>query len=106
MEIKLRLDTMTDREAKDVAYWERNVLALRYADGWYDDVIINDDDETTMVTARYSGWQRVLSLDKGKITFHIPNDFDTGDLREIAPNWDGHTTESKWARILASRGIK
>ena len=105
MKIKLRLDTMTDHEAKYVAYWERNVLALKYADGWYDDVVIGDEEGLTLIS-RYEGWRRVLSLEGGKITFHIPDDFDVGDLKEIDQNWDGHTTEAKWARILASRSIK
>lgn len=86
---------MTAEETKDLAYWERNVLALRYADSFYYDRENN-----------YPGWLRVLSLDKGAITFHIPDDFDIGDLPEIKPNWDGHTTEEKWRRILTACGVK
>lgn len=99
---------MTDTEAKDVAYWERNMLALRYADGWY-----NDDIETEVsygivgkfTSPRYEGWRRVLSLDGGKITFHIPDDFDVGNLPEIERNWDGHTTAEKWARVASMKSI-
>ena len=82
-------DGMSDRETAELAYWERNMLALRYADGWYNDVENNWD-----------GWKRVLSLDGGKMCFHIPDDFEVGRLKEIEPNWDGHTTEEKWERVL------
>jgi hypothetical protein len=86
---------MTLEETKDLAYWERNVLALKYADGWYKDLDSN-----------YAGWLRVLSLEGGKITFHIPDSFEVGNLPEIQPNWDGHSTHDKWHRILVARGIK
>lgn len=104
MSIKTWHPAMTDRETSELAYWERNVLALRYADGWY-----NDDVEKGLTDAlgpRYNGWRRVLSLDGGKITFHIPDDFEVGDLSQIEPNWDGHTTEEKWRRVLKERGIQ
>lgn len=86
---------MSVEETKDLAYWERNVLALWMADGWYKDVENN-----------YPGWLRVLSIDNGRVTFHIPDDFDVGKLPEIIPNWDGHTTEEKWKRILSECGIE
>ena len=86
---------MSIEQSKDLAYWERNVLALHYADGWYYDRESN-----------FSGWLRVLSLEGGKINFHIPDDFDVGNLPEILPNWDGHTTKEKWTRILSLKGIK
>lgn len=79
---------MTETEAKELAYYERNMVALRYADGWYYDTENNWD-----------GWKRVLSLDNGQMTFHIPDDFNVGNLKQIEPNWDGHSTEEKWARI-------
>lgn len=88
-------ENMPASEARDLAYWERNMLALRYADGWYYDTDNNWD-----------GWKRVLSLDHGKITFHIPDDFPIGNLPEIEPNWDGHTTDMKWSKIEAYRGIE
>lgn len=95
MKIKKWNKEMTDAETKDLAYWERNVLALHYAEGWYVDKENN-----------YPGWLRVLSLEGGKITFHIPDDFDIGNLAELSsPSWDGHTTEEKWARILKGRRI-
>lgn len=95
MKIKIWNQEMSDKESADLAYWERNVLALRFADGWYSD---REND--------FPGWLRVLSLDNGKITFHIPDDFDIGDLPEIKKNWDGHSTHEKWQRILSARGIK
>jgi len=85
---------MTPEEERDVGYAERNLLALRFADGWYYD---REND--------WPGWRRVLSLDGGKMCFHIPDDFDVGNLPEIEPNWDGHTTEQKWKRVLEMRGI-
>lgn len=85
---------MTIEETKDLAYWERNVLALKYAEGFYKDLENN-----------YPGWLRVLSLEGGAITFHIPDDFEVGNLPEIEKAWDGHSTEEKWARILAQRGV-
>lgn len=94
MKIKTWNPQMTVEETKDLAYWERNVLALKFSDGWYEDLQNN-----------YPGWKRVLSIDDGKITFHIPDDFDVGNLAKIAPAWDGHTTEAKWRRILSERGI-
>ena len=80
---------MSVEETKDLAYWERNMVALRYAQGWYKDTESN-----------YPGWLRVLSLDEGRMTFHIPDDFDVGELPELLePTWDGHTTEEKWKRV-------
>lgn len=96
MKIKIWHKDMSLEETKDLAYWERNVLALHFAEGYYDD-LEND----------YPGWRRVLSIDGGKITFHIPDDFGVGNLAKLSsPSWDGHTTEQKWARILEGRGIK
>lgn len=95
MKIRTWNKDMSVEETKDLAYWERNVLALKYADGWYADVESN-----------YPGWLRVLSLDGGRITFHIPDDFSVGSLREIPPNWDGHTTREKWERILSERDVR
>ena len=90
------------------------MLALRYAQGWYYDNIEIDPwvcEETGQMAQRwaprYKGWQRVLSLENGSITFHIPDDFDVGNLPQIGiPNWDGHTTEQKWARIAERFGIE
>ena len=103
MKIKTWTPSMSEDEYADLAYWERNVLALRYAEGWYNDDVPKCQD---FMGPRYAGWRRVLSLESGTITFHIPDDFDVGDLPEIQPNWDGHTTEEKWRRILAARGVK
>lgn len=100
---------MTDKETADLAYWERNMLALRYADGWYYDDIVrwrDDNPANQVLESRFSGWRRVLTLDGGAITFHIPDDFDVGDLEEMDRNWDGHTTEEKWRRIAKLAGCK
>jgi hypothetical protein len=95
-------------EQKDGAYWERNMIALRFADGWYsDDVPVRSLDGTVIgLEPRYVGWSRVLSLDSGKMTFHIPDNFKVGNLPEIKPNWDGHTTKQKWQEVLKHRGIE
>jgi hypothetical protein len=79
---------LTPEEERDIAYQERNLLALRYAEGWYRD-IGND----------WPGWSRVLSLANGSMCFHIPDDFEVGTLPEIRPNWDGHTTRQKWESV-------
>lgn len=94
MKVKLMRKDMSMEELADLALWERNMLALNYADGWYYDTVNN-----------YDGWRRVLSLDNGKITFHIPDNFDVGNLPQIEPNWDGHTRKQKWERIMRMKGI-
>lgn len=106
MKIKTWYEGMTDKETADLAYWERNMLALRYADGWYyDDIPDPTEFDKDDVKPRYVGWRRVLSLDGGSITFHIPDRFDVGNLLQIEPNWDGHTTKQKWERVMKYRGI-
>ena len=87
---------LTPEQERDIAYQERNLFALRWAQGWYRDTNNN-----------WPGWGRVLSLDNGRMTFHIPDDFSVGNLPEIDPKygWDGHTTEQKWRRVLALRGL-
>jgi len=87
-------ESMSDTDGIDIAYQERNLLALRYADGWYFDT---DND--------WEGWKRVLSLDNGAMCFHIPDEFKVGNLVQIDPNWDGHTTKEKWQRVLKRRLI-
>lgn len=97
-------------ESKNGAYWERNILALFMASqinamcradnlpescGWYYDTDNNWD-----------GWHKVLSLYKGKVTFHIPDDFDIGYLQKIKPNWNGHTTKEKWEHVMNMCGCK
>lgn len=106
MKIKTWHEGMSDKETKDLAYWERNMLALRYADGWYNDDVESDSPLFPHWKPRYEGWRRVLSLENGAITFHIPDDFPVGNLPEMQRNWDGHTTEEKWRRIAEARGIR
>ncbi len=110
MKIKTWHEGMSDKETADLAYWERNVLALHYADGWYNDDVEDHVYENGMVASdswgpRFPGWRRVLTLEHGHITFHIPDDFDVGTLPEVPPNWDGHTTEEKWREILSMNGV-
>ena len=85
---------MSLKDAVDVAYSERNLLALHYADGWY-----NDPDND------WTGFKRVLSLKGGRMCFHIPDSFPVGDLPQIEPNWDGHSTAEKWTRVLEKRNV-
>jgi hypothetical protein len=115
LKIRVWKEGMSDAETKDLAYWERNVLALYCASGWYNDDVKRDRIAGTTdpriegaadSIPRYKGWRRVLSIHGGTITFHIPDDFDVGDLPEIEPNWDGHTSEDKWRRILQARKVK
>ena len=111
MKVRAWKPDMTDKESKHLAYWERNMLALRFADGWYNDDLADeeyrlDDGVVVSYVPRFAGWRRVLSLDGGKMTFHVPDDFDVGDLPMIEPNWDGHTTEEKWRRVLSLKNIK
>lgn len=113
MKIKTWYPGMSDAETKDLAYWERNVLALHFAEGWYNDDVTDFSQELPSafglkfkLDPRFEGWRRVLSLASGSITFHIPDDFDVGTLPEIKPNWDGHTTEEKWRRVLKLKGIE
>lgn len=85
---------LSPEDEMKIGYQERNLLALHFAEGWYTDP---DND--------WEGWSRVLSLEGGKMTFHIPDDFEVGNLPEIEPNWDGHTTQEKWQRVLDAKGI-
>ena len=75
---------MGEEETVNEAFYERNMLALMLADGYY----------------WHDGWKvLVINSIEGQLTFHIPPDFDTFDLQEIEPCWDGHTTQEKWVRV-------
>jgi hypothetical protein len=98
---------MTTEQSKDLAYWERNMLALRVADGWYnDDEWFGAEGEPLAMLPRFEGWRRVLTCFGGTMCFHIPDDFDVGNLPQVARNWDGHSTEQKWRRVAEYRGIE
>lgn len=95
---------MSPEDSKNLAYWERNMLALMIASthagheccglsGWYHH-------------GEYKDWSRVISIGNGSITFHVPDDFDLGNLKQIEPNWNGHTTQDKWRYIMKIVGIK
>jgi len=98
---------MTDEEVKNGAYWERNMVALHCAiisnDSWADDP--RRIDCGWYEHGEWPGWSRVISLYNGQVTFHVPDDFDMGRLRKIEPNWDGHTTEQKWEKVMNWCGI-
>lgn len=94
--IQLLPDDPTPDESIAYAYWERNMLALLLANicfdhslhaGWYVDPQNKD------------GW-KVISMKEGKITFHVPPDFDCLGLPEIDPDWDGHTVPEKWNKVI------
>ncbi|MGK9252384.1 hypothetical protein [Paenibacillus humicus] len=99
---------MSVEETKNGAYWERNMLALMIAtianESWANDP--NRVDCGWYTHGEYEGWARVISLFDGKVTFHVPDDFDLGKLQQIEPNWDGHTTEQKWNRVMNWCGIQ
>ena len=93
MRIPVWTEGMTPEQEREIAYAERNLLALGVADGWY-------------IDPNGSPWfSRVLSIKNGRMTFHIPDDFDVGNLPQIEPNWDGHTTEEKWRLFFALHDI-
>lgn len=103
-QIKVWDTAMSTEDSKDLAYWERNMLALMIAithgghqccgfSGWYSH-------------EKYEGWSRVISIGDGCITFHVPDDFDLGDLKRIEPNWNGHSTQEKWKHIMKICGVK
>lgn len=118
---------MSPEEEANVAYWERNMLALwmatysnkafkEYRDylklvgHWDSDQEAKYGD--TLPSGWYKhegegfeGWSRVISVFDGKATFHVPDDFDLGDLPEIKPNWDGHSTVEKWDKVMKQCGI-
>jgi len=105
------------QETSNLAYWERNMIALLFATtvnafvelleesdfdleneeefkcGWY------YDEENN-----WAGWKRVISLYGGKVNFHIPDNFDLGALPEIDVAYNGHTTEQKWASVMQLAG--
>lgn len=101
---------MSAEEAKDGAYWERNMLALHCAilsnDSWSNDPRRIECGWYRHQGEGFEGWSRVISLYNGQVTFHVPDDFDMGTLREIEPNWDGHTTEQKWEKMMNWCGIQ
>lgn len=106
--------SVADQEAKNFAYWERNMLALLLANQLNDTKVAK---EQRLYQGRsycgwyghqgegFEGWSRVVSLSNGSVSFHVPDSFDLGYLPEIQPNWDGHTTEEKWSRVKAVVGV-
>ena len=111
-------ENMTVEEQMNGAYWERNMLALMLANILNKQAIKEQfryfGRELTeydlpcgyYIHGEWPGWSRVVSINNGEITFHVPDDFDLGDLPKIEPNWNGHTTEEKWQYIMKLCGIK
>lgn len=102
MDIYEYKEGMDLKKQVDGAYWERNMLVMFIANilnyysnensnnGWYYDTDNN-----------WEGWKRVISLCNGRYCFHIPDDLEIlGDIPEIKPNWDGHTTKNKWLNMI------
>ena len=109
MKIETWHEGMSLEDTKNLAYWERNVLALLLANLENETCLVNDMDITCGwyydTDNNWDGWKRVLSLFDGNVTFHVPDDFDLGDLPEIEPNWNGHTTFEKYSNILEFCGV-
>jgi hypothetical protein len=109
---------MSEKEMRDGAYFERNLLALLLAKQMnrvrkhelflegYDTINESELPCGWYTHGEWEGWSRVISINSGSITFHIPDDFDLGDLPQIEPNWDGHTTEEKWEYVMRLCGCK
>lgn len=101
-------DGMSEKEMRDGAYFERNMLALLLAKVM--NLLVEKERSNDMFSnwgkcgwylhGEWEGWTHVISLDDGRMTFHVPDDFDMGDLPQIEPNWDNHTTEEKWLYIM------
>lgn len=122
MKIPVYKEGMTSEQAKDVAYAERNILALylatfsnrtwndfvalRKAEGSYNSKLDAPPPSGYYIDESCEGYSRVISIFDGKITFHVPDSFDLGNLQKIEPNWDGHTTEEKWKRVLEKCGVE
>ena len=65
---------MSLEDTKNLAYWERNVLALLLANLENETCLANDMDITCGwyydTDNNWDGWKRVLSLFDGNVTFH------------------------------------
>jgi len=108
MKIQVWSEERTDKEGKDCAYWERNMLAALCCfmlNEWADERGVKTNAGWYM-HGEWPGWNRVISFWDGAVTFHIPDDFDVGDLPRIEPNWDGHTTEEKWRYLMDMMGME
>jgi hypothetical protein len=90
---------MSEKETRNLAYFERNMLAVLMAKESNDHCksLGLEPDSGYYVHGAWEGWSRVVSIYNGGITFHVPDDFDIGeDIPLIHPNWNGHSTEEKW----------
>ena len=98
---------MSYEEQAEGAYWERNMLALFLAQqsNALCEEVGAEIDCGYFYHNEWEGWSRVISLHDGDFTFHVPDNFDLGNLPKIEPNWNGHTTEEKWNKIMDICGI-
>lgn len=102
--------TFSLEDSKNLAYFERNMLAV------FIGLICNDSWENHpdfdllkcgyYVHGEWEGWSRVISLFGGQYTFHVPDEFDIGRLPLINANWDGHSTEDKWTKMMEICGME
>jgi hypothetical protein len=102
-------EDMSTEDTKNLVYWERNMLALAYAtrsnnmfSAYMESIGVEDFSLPCgwYTHGEWDGWNRVISLDRGTVTFHVPDDFDLGKLSEIEENWNHHTTYEKWLGVM------
>lgn len=89
--------TVELENAKNEAYRQRNEIALHFSDFWYR----HDDPD-------FEGWQRVIGWWDGDkaVTFHVPDDFDLGDLEEVPATPYFYTDDEKWEALrIPRRGV-
>lgn len=109
---------ITPEEEAEKAYWERNMLAFKYAkrvncyEAFLHSLLGKDEKDFEPICGWYydenhemDGWSRIVALDSGTICFHIPDNFDVGDLPEIKPTWDGYTTKEEWDLVAFDCGM-
>jgi hypothetical protein len=81
-------------DAKDNAYWERGQL-VAYLSRQFDSHIIN--------ASGHDSWPIVcIHSPKGQLSWHIPSSelqYYVGLPVGRKSDWDGHTTEEKYARL-------
>jgi hypothetical protein len=89
------------RQAKDAAYEERDRLVCALSKLWPAHLARHSDSDTTWE----DDWRWIVCIHSpvGQLTWHIHDAerpwFDYLDVRE--GDWDGHTTEDKYARLAA-----
>jgi hypothetical protein len=99
---KVNEELVSLRNQVNTAYDERNHIALLTA------LVVNDTCERAGVD-HLCGWyndpngeegfKRVISINRGRYTFHVPDSFNLGRLPITKPDWDGHSTQEKYKRM-------